>query len=691
MDSVEIQDVRRSRTESVAIRQERIDTASKDSPIFRNQLESLESQLEGVQASLAAILKSARTLLVTEKATSQPFHQLSVDLRSFTTFSSSRRTIVVDALASFADTFDNIAEMRKTEAIQLEATLIAPLQEFLDSEFRTVKDLRKKVVVTRKEHESSLNRFAQHATATDAQRRYVESRRNFELANLAYVSKLNELEAKKTTQFVDRLNSFAQTQALYFRQGNTLFEALQPLMCELNKHVGEARGQLDTLFKLTNAKRDELMSESETPTLSRMTSDMAKEGYLWKKARGISGEWQRRWFVVRGGLLYYLTQDKTPAPKGLISLLLASVKHYAGDDRRKYCFEIVLRQQQGDDESRNYILQTDSEQDRSQWIQVITNNIATLLDASSTAAAPSSPTLKVLRSKPTRTLKAGAFASTCVDCGARDPEWASLNLGVSMCIECSGTHRQVGTHISKVRSLTLDTWDCDVVALMEAVGNEKANSVWERNTMDAIRPTPDASREQKAKWVTDKYVQKLFVEPWPGTADTLGKELLAAVQRGELLRVYAAFVRGAVPNEIRAADGRAPLHLACARGDVKCALLLILNGANVDCLDNDKKWTPLFYAAQGNHRDTCEMLLVQHASTDITDSSGRTAEELAAACSATECQMYLLDIRTALPAGSRLSMSSLPPLSGLDMTTLPKRPHSVSGMPPLRRLSSGPL
>lgn len=39
-----------------------------------------------------------------------------------------------------------------------------------------------------------------------------------------------------------------------------------------------------------------------------------------------------------------------------------------------------------------------------------------------------------------------------------DPEWASLNLGILMCIECSGVHRNLGSHISKVRSLGLDDW-----------------------------------------------------------------------------------------------------------------------------------------------------------------------------------------------------------------------------------------
>ena len=47
----------------------------------------------------------------------------------------------------------------------------------------------------------------------------------------------------------------------------------------------------------------------------------------------------------------------------------------------------------------------------------------------------------------------------CADCNSKKPKWASINMGIMLCIECSGIHRSLGVHISKVRSVTLDDWE----------------------------------------------------------------------------------------------------------------------------------------------------------------------------------------------------------------------------------------
>jgi hypothetical protein len=47
-----------------------------------------------------------------------------------------------------------------------------------------------------------------------------------------------------------------------------------------------------------------------------------------------------------------------------------------------------------------------------------------------------------------------------------DPQWVSLPYGVVICIQCSGPHRGLGTHISKVRSLKLDSWEPELLLVL---------------------------------------------------------------------------------------------------------------------------------------------------------------------------------------------------------------------------------
>ncbi|XP_032876301.1 arf-GAP with GTPase, ANK repeat and PH domain-containing protein 3-like [Amblyraja radiata] len=90
--------------------------------------------------------------------------------------------------------------------------------------------------------------------------------------------------------------------------------------------------------------------------------------------------------------------------------------------------------------------------------------------------------------------------SFCVDCDTPNPDWASLNLGALICIECSGIHRNLGTHLSRVRSLDLDDWPVELIMVMTGIGNAMANSVWEDSTQGLVKPCQDSSREEKERW-----------------------------------------------------------------------------------------------------------------------------------------------------------------------------------------------
>ncbi|KAL0699194.1 hypothetical protein Bca4012_055316 [Brassica carinata] len=87
----------------------------------------------------------------------------------------------------------------------------------------------------------------------------------------------------------------------------------------------------------------------------------------------------------------------------------------------------------------------------------------------------------------------------CADCGAPDPKWASANIGVFICLKCCGVHRSLGSHVSKVLSVTLDEWsDEEVDSMIEIGGNASANSIYEAFIPDgSSKPGPDASHDQR--------------------------------------------------------------------------------------------------------------------------------------------------------------------------------------------------
>mmetsp|Transcript_3373 Transcript_3373/g.1988 ORF Transcript_3373/g.1988 Transcript_3373/m.1988 type:complete len:102 (+) Transcript_3373:134-439(+) len=83
----------------------------------------------------------------------------------------------------------------------------------------------------------------------------------------------------------------------------------------------------------------------------------------------------------------------------------------------------------------------------------------------------------------------------CADCPARSPRWASVNLGVLVCIRCSGIHRNLGSHITKIKSVTLDKWTDEMLCVYKVLDNEAANQYWEvKLAQEAYRkPTAGSS------------------------------------------------------------------------------------------------------------------------------------------------------------------------------------------------------
>lgn len=99
---------------------------------------------------------------------------------------------------------------------------------------------------------------------------------------------------------------------------------------------------------------------------------------------------------------------------------------------------------------------------------------------------------------------------TCADCAGPAPRWASTNLGCFLCIACSGFHRNIGSHVSAVRSPTLDTWTANQVAHFRTLGNAASAALYEAHLPPSFsRPTP-SNAPAMDRFIRDKYERKLF-------------------------------------------------------------------------------------------------------------------------------------------------------------------------------------
>jgi stromal membrane-associated protein len=92
-----------------------------------------------------------------------------------------------------------------------------------------------------------------------------------------------------------------------------------------------------------------------------------------------------------------------------------------------------------------------------------------------------------------------------------DPRWASWNLGVFICIRCSGIHRGMGTHISKVKSVDLDTWTDEQLQSVLRWGNARANKYWEAK----LAPGHVPSEAKIENFIRTKYESKRWVMDGP--------------------------------------------------------------------------------------------------------------------------------------------------------------------------------
>ncbi|XP_017558111.1 arf-GAP with coiled-coil, ANK repeat and PH domain-containing protein 2 isoform X6 [Pygocentrus nattereri] len=503
----------------------------KDSPRFRASIEEVEGDVCELESKLDKLVKLCIGMIDAGKAYNTANRQFANGIQELAQ-QSAKDEVVESSLTKFAESLQEMINYHAILFEQAQRSIKSQLQTFVKEDLRKFKEAKKQFDKVSEEKEAALIRNAQaprnkQHEVEEASYILTATRKCFRHIVLDYVLQINVLQSKRRSEILKSMLSFMYAHLTFFHQGYDLFSELQPLM----KLLG---GQLDQLMvDAAKEKRDMEMKHSTIQQKDYSNDDtkleynvdaengIVMEGYLFKRASNAFKTWNRRWFSIQNNQLVYQKKFKDNPTVVVEDLRLCTVKH-CEDIERRFCFEVVSP-------TKSCMMQADSEKLRQAWIRAVQNSIATAFrdraedsEKLDRKSSPSTGSLDSGSESREKTLKGESALQrvmtipgngTCCDCGQPDPKWASINLGITLCIQCSGIHRSLGVHFSKVRSLTLDTWEPELLKLMCELGNGVINQIYEarRVELGAKKPQPGDPRQEVESYIKAKYVDRRFV------------------------------------------------------------------------------------------------------------------------------------------------------------------------------------
>ncbi|XP_078186149.1 arf-GAP with coiled-coil, ANK repeat and PH domain-containing protein 3 isoform X3 [Callithrix jacchus] len=451
-------------------------------------------------------------------------------------------TVISECLQRFGDSLQEVVNYHMILFDQAQRSVRQQLHNFVKEDVRKFKETKKQFDKVREDLELSLVRNAQAPRhrpheVEEATGALTLTRKCFRHLALDYVLQINVLQAKKKFEILDSMLSFMHAQSSFFQQGHSLLHQLDPYMKKLAAELDQL--VIDSAVEKREMERkhaaiqqrtllqDFSYDESKVEFDVDAPSGVVMEGYLFKRASNAFKTWNRRWFSIQNSQLVYQKKLKDALTVVVDDLRLCSVKP-CEDIERRFCFEVVSP-------TKSCMLQADSEKLRQAWVQAVQASIASAYRESPDScyserldrtASPSTSSIDSATDPRERSVKGESVLqrvqsvagnSQCGDCGQPDPRWASINLGVLLCIECSGIHRSLGVHCSKVRSLTLDSWEPELLKLMCELGNSTVNQIYEAQFegTGSRKPSASSPRQDKEAWIKDKYVEKKFLRKAP--------------------------------------------------------------------------------------------------------------------------------------------------------------------------------
>ncbi|XP_076792597.1 arf-GAP with coiled-coil, ANK repeat and PH domain-containing protein 1 isoform X2 [Arvicanthis niloticus] len=608
----------------------------KDSPRFRASIELVEAEVSELETRLEKLLKLGSCLLENGRhylAASRAFIVGICDLAHL----GPPEPMMAECLEKFTVSLNHKLDSHAELLDATQHTLQQQIQTLVKEGLRGFREARRDFWRGAESLEAALTHNAEVPRrrvqeAEDAGTALRTARAGYRSRALDYALQVNVIEDKRKFDIMEFVLRLVEAQATYFQQGHEELNRLAQYRKELgaqlhNLVLNSAREKRDMEQRHVLLKQKELGGEEPEPSLKEGPGGLVMEGHLFKRASNAFKTWSRRWFTIQNNQLVYQKKYKDPVTVVVDDLRLCTVK-LCPDSERRFCFEVVST-------SKSCFLQADSERLLQLWVSAVQSSIASAFSQAHLENSPRGPGQVSGYHAPgsAATLGCGGTArgrepggagqvaaqvqsvdgnAQCCDCREPAPEWASINLGVTLCIQCSGIHRQekeAWIHAKYVEKKFL-------TKLPEIRGRRGGRGPPRGHPpvppKPSIRPQPGIVRSKSESPSDD--IGSLH----PGAL-----LFQAAGQSPSLPTMADALAHGADVNWVNAGQGNAtPLIRATAANSLLACEFLLQNGANVNQADSAGRG-PLHHATILGHTGLACLFLKRGADLGARDTEGR--------------------------------------------------------------------
>ncbi|KAI8597118.1 hypothetical protein EDD21DRAFT_447281 [Dissophora ornata] len=636
-----------------------------DTPEFRKQVNEHEDAVVALETTVRSLLKLSKASVELAEEHSAKQLQMAEEMMTVSQSQRGHDLVVTQSIETFSRAIQDLERNRTMMNTQISQMFVEPMEAFLNNEILPVKEARKSFQKASDEADLAFHRYmskkSRDQTIPEASKDVADARKKFHVEYVDYCIKLNELQAKEKFEFTEHIVTYMYTLSSFFHRGYDVLSNAEPSMSTITENIQGTRSRFSEEKPIVKALREETLivgNEIYYPlrpfggSSEIRTHATTKSGYLYKKGpQRVMATWSRRYFEIEGELLTYTTRGPLLKPDSdssmVINLRVCTVKTIENGDR-PHLFEVISPM-------RVHYLQAENSEEMKEWVCCLQNAITA---AHNSDQAPEvrgfgsakerveplfsqhgSPNLNGNTDQDKQLLlqvRKIPGNEICADCKSISPMWASVNHGTVLCIECSGIHRSLGVHVSKVRSLNLDKWETETVGIMLSLGNEKTNKIFEARILSGAEErwvSVNSDRAEKERFIIAKYMKKEFISTGDDKKEFLTRSVHEAFWDAmdlsdycEALRCLALGANIDYHNDDR--GSMTPLHRAIARRDDIAVEFLFQWFCDINAVDG-QGWSALHHAVAIENQKVLTQLIKKHAKYDIRNKSDQTPLDLA--------------------------------------------------------------